>query len=496
MRGSIKRWLIGFLSLGLLGAQRSDFLHALWDLDFERAEREASFEWNASYQTWDLHRIAFFRAVFSQAESERRAFWEHTQLTERLFERQIAPTLPELAADVYLQRAILYVLEREWALAGLSAWRSWTYLRRALDKDPLTKQLKGLWEILFASIPSPYDKWLPGRPAIRYERALALLRQAAQPGSYTQFESSLLYFSVAKNFDTIAAAWLDTLRQGLFPQTPPPYLWRFLIGLHALEMGQVSQAESILTELAQRPQIRRFPYPVYWLGKIAFFRGEEAQAQSWWQQFVALQTQVHGLPAQFCWRGYLAWMRRDTMAAQRHWQQALRYEGVLWDEDVWAQRLAQQWLHSPPGATEARLWQVRWRIEAAAYEEAYKLLEPLRDTLHRLSGEERTAVYYLYGRLYHRIGNLEAARFAYYQATRQVAHQNRFMQAYAAYYLATLYEREADWHNARLYYLEAQKIAEQIQRTAIAQKARVGYQRTLPKRYPVPGETTKPSEHR
>ena len=485
MRRFLRRWLLGCLSL--VWGQRPGFFYALWDLDFEAAEREALLEWNASYQSWDQHRIAFFRAMFPISRAEREAFWAHTQLTERLFERQIAPALPELTADVYLQRAILHVLQKEWMAAGLSAWKSWSLLRKGLSRDPLTAQLKGLWQMVFASLPPPYDRFLPTLPQGHYEEACHLLRQAADPQSYTAIESALLYLSVLKNFDTTALLWADTCKSRLFSEKPPPYLWQFALALLAWEEGRVGQAETLLIGLTERSQIQRFPYPLYWLGKLYAFRGEWDQAEKVWQRFVILQGEPHGLAAQYGWRGLKAWLQGDTSLAQRYWAQTLTYE-PLWDEDLWLQNLARQWLKTPPSPTEITLWQARHAIEAAQYARAKALLEPLRENLSYLQSHEKAQLYYLYGRIYDKMGNPDGAKFAYYQATRQLTAQNTSVRAYAAYYLAKLYEREKDWHNARLYYNEAQTIARKIGRPAILQKARAGYWRIQNKRYPLPSE--------
>mgnify|MGYP001127602565 CR=1 FL=1 len=485
MRGFLRRWLLVCLSVGW--AQRASFLYALWDLDFETAEREALLEWNASYQTWDQHRIAFFRAVFPISRAEREAFWDHTALTERLFERQIAPALPELTADIYLQRAVVYVLERSWTAAAGAAWKSWTLLRKGVARDPLTAQLRGLWQVVFASLPPPYDRFLPGQPRGHYEEARRLLRQAAEPQAYTTIEASLLYLSVLKNFDTMALAWADTCRMQLFAEKPPPYLWQFALALLAWESGKVSQAETLLLELTRRPQIQRFPYPLYWLGKLYAFRGEEEQAEKAWQQFVIFQTEPHGMAAQYGWRGLGAWRRGDTALARQYWEQCLTYV-PLWDEDSWLQRQARQWLKTPPSSTDIILWGARQAIEVAQYTRARYLLESLREILLQLKSDEKVQFYYLYGRLYEKTGNIEGAKFAYYQATRQVTAQNAWVRAYAAYYLARLYEREGDWHNARLYYADAQAIAREIERLSILQKARAGYWRIQDKRYPVPPE--------
>ena len=489
MQVFLRRWLLVCLSVGW--GQRASFLYALWDLDFEAAEREALLEWNASYQTWDQHRIAFFRAVFPASRAEREAFWNHTALTERLFERQIAPTLPELTADMYLQRAVVHVLERSWTAAAADAWKSWTLLRRGVAGDPLTAQLRGLWQVIFASLPPPYDRFLPGQPQGHYEAARHLLRQAADPQAYTALEASLLYLSVLKNFDTMAVPWVDTCRMRLFSEKPPPYLWQFALALSAWDSGKLSQAETLLLELTRRPQIQRFPYPLYWLGKLYAFRGEGEQAEKVWQQFVALQIEPHGIAAQYGWRGLGAWMRGDTALARRYWEQCLAYD-PLWDEDSWLQSLARQWLKTPPSPTDITLWQARQAIEVAQYARARRLLEALQEILARLKSDEKAQFYYLYGRLYEKTGNLDGAKFAYYQATRQVTAQNASVRAYAAYYLARLYEREGDWHNARLYYTEAQTTAREIKRYAVLQKARAGYWRIQHKRYPVPAD--KPSK--
>ncbi len=482
MRHCLRKWLLVYLSLGW--AQRASFFYALWDLDFEAAEREALLEWNASYQTWDLHRIAFFRAVFPLSKAERVSFWEHTRHSERLFERQIAPALPELTADMYLQRAIVHALEREWVAAGVDAWKSWTFLRKGLAHDPLTAQLKGLWQVIFSSLPPPYDRFIPSTPQSHYEEARLLLRRAADPQAYTSIEASLLYLSVLKNFDTTAFLWLDTCRVRLFSEKPPPYLWQFAMALLAWEAGKVDQAEQSLRELVERPQTRRFPYPLYWLGKLYAFRGAWDQAETFWQRFVTLQIESHGIPAQYGWRGLGAWMQGDTTLARRYWEQSLAYE-PLWDEDIWVQSLARNWLKNPPSPAEITLWRVRCAIEGALYEQAKITLEPLRQALPQLQTDDKAQLYYLYGRIYHKTGNIEGAKFAYYQATKQVTSHALSIRAYAAYYLARLYEREGDWHNARLYYTEAQTIAREAKRTAILQKARAGYWRIQDKRYPV-----------
>ncbi|GIV22912.1 MAG: hypothetical protein KatS3mg025_0571 [Bacteroidia bacterium] len=489
MRHSLKRWLL--LCLSSLWAQRAGFLYALWDLDFEAAEREITFEWNGSYITWDQHRIAFFKALFPQHPSEKEAFWNLTTLYERQFERQIAPTLPELVADAYAQRAILYVLDKNWVNAGLAAWKSWRFLQKAQEKDPLTHQWRGLWQVVFATLPSTYSRWLPGDVTLRWEAAQAALRKASAPGSYTTWESSLLYFFILRNLDTLASPWLDTCRQRLFSQRPPPYLWRFALALYATEEGEFFQAETLLQALIRSPKVRRFPYPYYWLGKLYLYQGRGAEAEKLWKEFVLHQIGSMGLAAQYAWRGYIAWQRGDSAEARSLWRAALSYDGPLWEEDALGQAWAKTWLEDPPDATESRLWAARWLIQGKNYTQARDTLEELRLNRHRLTGDQRTALYYTFGRLYHRSGNEEAARFAYYQATREVAQKNRWMQAYAALYLAQLYEKSADWHNARLYYQEAQRLGEALGRSGVVQKALAGYIRVREKKYPVPGEASR-----
>ncbi|MCX7652257.1 MAG: hypothetical protein N2200_05255 [Bacteroidia bacterium] len=486
MRSFTLRWLSLFLSLAW--PQRASFLYALWDLDFETAEKEVTGEWNGSYIAWDQHRIAFFKALFPIHPSEREAFWEKTNLSERLFERQIAPALPELVADMYAQRAIIHVLERNWLSAGYSAWKSWRLLQKGLKTDPLTHQWLGLWQIIFATLPPPYSDWLPGSPESRWQQALNSMRMASAAESYTVWESSLLYFYVLRNLDTLASAWLDTHERTLFLRKPPPYLWRFSIALHAIEEGQLTKAETILKNLTQQPQISRFPYPYYWLGKLYLYQGKWDAALTAWNAFMEIQTQPFGRAAQYAWTGYALWAKGDSLHAQAYWQRAINLEGLLWEEDLLAQSLARQWTAHPPDPIERTLWAAKWLLHAREYQAALDTLEPLRVRITQLTSDQRTALYYTYGRLYHRSNRDEPARFAYYQATRQVARQNRWMQAYAALYLAQLYERIADWHNARLYYKEAEKIAIETGRTGVVQKARGGFARTKDKRYPVPGE--------
>ncbi|MCS7297097.1 MAG: hypothetical protein RMK19_02760 [Bacteroidia bacterium] len=486
MRHFTLKWL--GLWCSSVWAQRAAFLYALWDLNLERAEKEIMWEWNHAYITWAHHRLAFFKALFPLHPTERKAFWEVSTLSERLFERQIAPALPELAADMYAQRAILHVLEENWFSAGYAAWKSWRLLQKGLSTDPLTHQWSGLWQVIFATLPPPYGDWLPGTPESRWHAAFQALRFASNPSSYTFWESSLLYFYALRHMDTLANAWLDSCTKIFFMNQEPPYLWRFSIALHRLEEGAFSQAESLLLALTSQPQIRRFPYPYYWLGKLYLYTGKWEEAHRMWQHFMDMQLQPFGITAQYAWRGYMSWCRGDSTQAFALWKKATAFEGLLWEEDQIAQSLAKGWIASPPDSVERLLWQARWLLHGQAYESAQQALEPLRQRLTSLTGDQRTALYYVYGRLYHRWGREEAARFAYFQATKQAAYKNIWMQAYAAYYLAQLYEKLGDWHNARIYYQEADKLGTQAGRTGIVQKARGGYARVKDKRYLIPEE--------
>ncbi|MCS7188400.1 MAG: hypothetical protein RMJ66_02150 [Bacteroidia bacterium] len=484
----MRKWLL--VCLSWLSAQRAGFIYALWDLDFEAAEREVTLEWNGSYITWDNHRIAFFKALFPLSPAERKAFWETTNLYERQFERQIAPTLPELVADAYAQRAVIAAMERDWLSAGMAAWKSWRLIQKGLPRDPLTHQWQGLWQVVFATLPPPYERWIPGKPEQRWAKAIEHLRQAAQSEGYIVWEASLLYFFLLKNFDTLAGKWLDSCRYLLFSQRVPPYLWRFAIALHAVEEGRLGEAETMLVSLSQLPQVSRFPYALYWLGKVYLYQGRWKEAEETWRQFVIKQFQPFGLASQYTWRGYIAWTRGDTTMAKELWHAAISYSNLLWEEDIIAQEFAKGWLVSPPHKVEQLLWKVRWLIQRRQFEAARDSLEPLREMISSLTGDDRAMLYYTYGRLYHRWGREEPARFAYYQATRQVTEKEHWIRGYAALYLAQLYERAGDWHNARLYYKEAEKIAQSVGRTGLIQKARAGYERVKDKRYEVAGDVS------
>ncbi|MEN2993204.1 MAG: hypothetical protein ABDH91_06585 [Bacteroidia bacterium] len=483
MRSFLLACAIVCLNLSL--SQSSAFIYALWDLNLEAAEQALVHEWRPSYLTWAAHRLAFFKALFPLHDTEKKDFWTFSGVCERQFAAQRTPAVFPLKADLYGTRAIYAAWERQWLQAGLAVWQSWRYLHRSPKQTPLAWEWAGLWQVALATLPASYQKWLRFRPEFLWENALANLRQAALPPSPLAWEASLLYFLLLRNMDTLAGRWLDTCRQTLFPTQTPPFLWRFAIGVYEFEQGSLSRAESIFLSLGRLPQASRFPYPWYWLGKVYLYQGKASAAQQAWQTFVQLQRSSSGLAAQYAWRGYLAWVEGDSVAAQTLWKAALSYESP-WEEDAIAQRLAAQWLRSPPTPEEERLWTARWLLHQGAWQAAYDTLEPLRQRLYALTPDQRTALYYTYGRLYHRWNREEAARFAYFQCLQQAAGTNRWMQAYAALYLGQLYEKLADWHNARRYYQQAEALGEASHRTGVIQKARAGYLRLQNRRYPVP----------
>ncbi|MCS6790000.1 MAG: hypothetical protein NZ580_03365 [Bacteroidia bacterium] len=457
----MRKWLL--LWSNFLAAQ-PDAYYALWNLTLQPTQDTLT-----AWGWWYRSRVAFFRAVFPQTSQEIEDFPAIASLCEAHL-TQLAGTDPFLA-DIYGQRAIYYGGRQRWWQAAYYAWQSWRHAHRSSPTHPLSQTWKGLWEILFATLPAPYRNWLWIQPETRVQRGLEYLRRQALPPAEAAIEKAFLYFMVARMLELPVESWLDTCQTIHFSQTSPPYLWQFMLALQAWEEGKSYAAESLLLRLTHMPQIRRFPYPYYWLGKLYLYQGRLAEAERSWQAFVVRQVHPFGKVAQYAWRGYIAWLQGNSDEARQLWRLAIALPFSLWEEDGIARELAHQWLRWPPDDTEQRLWAGRWLAQFHRFTLAQDTLAPLLN--RSLTPIQRLLLFYTLGRLYHRQDSFSQAKQAYWKALQGYSTPFRSStQAYAAFYLAQLYEQEARLDSAKQYYTLALRYAEAAHRLGIARKAR------------------------
>jgi tetratricopeptide (TPR) repeat protein len=125
------------------------------------------------------------------------------------------------------------------------------------------------------------------------------------------------------------------------------------------------------------------------------------------------------------------------------------------EEDEYASFMAGQFLQAPPGPAAQALFRARNLYDGGYYDKALDILKRLTTQVNTLSDDERTELYYRYARIYHTLGEAAKARTAYRQCIDQPAVHQKWLQAYAHFFLGDLAREEGNNTMARTHFEEA-----------------------------------------
>ena len=126
------------------------------------------------------------------------------------------------------------------------------------------------------------------------------------------------------------------------------------------------------------------------------------------------------------------------------------------DEDEYANFMAEKFSRKAPNPYQLKLFRARNLFDGGYLQNAMELLSELEKTsFGKLSLEERTELYYRYGRIYQQEGKNQEA-LTYYENCRKESHSEQsWLQAYATFYSGEIKRKQAQLKEAKVLYKEA-----------------------------------------
>ncbi|MEM6264085.1 MAG: tetratricopeptide repeat protein [Bacteroidota bacterium] len=365
-----------------------------------------------------------------------------------------------MLAELHGKRAALEFLNGKYWAAVLHTRACRNLAQRNQKHFPENNEqykILGLFNIIFGSVPKKY-RWLA--KILGYsgnvDMGMEQLEKAAETSVLLKFEAQLILFYVEKNLfseDTRALKRIEvaTEKQG------PGIVTDFLI---ACSLEALKKNEAAIQLLQKRNLYKNDPRVFfisdwdYHLGRVYYFKEDYKRAKIYFSKFLREHKgSFYRTDAAFR-LGMALSLSGSYDQGRLLFRRVEKEPPALFNEDEYAAFMAKQFAKKAPTLSESLLFRARNLYDGGYYDRAIQRLSqlPVEDSL---SAGDRTEMHYRYGRIKHSQGELTEA-IEHYQASLKMAtlHQ-KWMQAYACYYMGNIARQRKNKVEARVYYQKA-----------------------------------------
>jgi len=406
-----------------------------------------------------LH-IQIYKYMSTQDEAHLEGFDDFWGKTIDLLEDQ-SDTLPlrsVMLAELYGKKAMLSFLQENYfaSLRMVRQCHKWT--KRAAEKFPdNVEQLKfqGLFNVVFASVPKKYQ----GLAAmIGYvgdaELGMEQLELAAKKSRLLRAEIHFIVFFAEKNVlgkAEKAMVRMEKLRKELGPNM----MIDFLLASAYCGMHLNDKALSVLDLRDTYAADKRVFFTPYWdhiLGKAYYFKGDYEKSRLFFRRFLAAHKgNIYEVDAKFR-LGMSLILSGDVHGGQKIFRSLQETKASPFDEDEYAMAMAKRFAEQAPSPHLKQLFKARNFFDGGYQEEALATLRRLERRKENLSSGELTELYYRFGRVFHTQGELISASEHYAQCVTQPPSDQKWMQAYATFYMGDISREKEKKEEAIAYY--------------------------------------------
>ena len=367
-----------------------------------------------------------------------------------------------LLSDVYAKKGMVEFLDKNYLKGAWDFKLSRSNLRkyqRANPGDPNSLKMEGLFNCLFGIIPKKYH-WITQTLGFKgnVNRGIQQLEEAAKEGEILPTEAWLLHYFATKNLLNRPFVALERLEK-LRGQFPSSILLDYCQVTGYMGVKQNEKALKILRkrgEFLSHPAVFYIPLWDYHLARAHYYRAEYREAQRMFSTFATQHKgDLYQTDAKFR-MGMSFLLLGDYSSGLQHFEELSASEASDLEEDEYAHFVAKSFLQTKPSSNTLTLFKSRNAYDGGYYEKALSYLNPLSEQAIRLSSEELTFLYYLYGRIYHTQGKLSLAYDNYLKCIAQPdQHPVRWHQSYSCYYIGEIAKSQQNTELAQSYYKKA-----------------------------------------
>ncbi|MEO1414312.1 MAG: tetratricopeptide repeat protein [Bacteroidota bacterium] len=368
-------------------------------------------------------------------------------------------------AELHGKRAVIEFLEQNYLNAIRHAKNCYGFIQKYQKRYPESvESLKfmGLFNILLGNVPRRYQ-WLakllgyPGDLTLGVEQ----LEEAAAKSTLLQIEAQLVLCQVEKSMLDKPLDALDRLYAAK-QKFNGNILIDYQLASGLMRLKRNDEAMVILSKVDQYKNDRVFYIP-FWdflLGKSYYYRNDYGNAQRHLALFVRdYKGKLMRTDAYFRLGMSLTLNNRYQMG-QTFFQLIAAEQHGGFDEDEYAEYMAKKFATTPPDPISLSLFRARNYFDGGYYRKAKAVLSQLGLLLPPQS-PFRTEMYYRQARIFHSEGALSQAIEAYEKCIQHTGiEENKWLQAYASYFLGEIAHEQARKEDAEVYYKAALKYDE------------------------------------
>ena len=429
-------------------------------LYLDKAERETREVSDAFIRDYYLTRIRFYKVLLSDEPAMIRGF-------DSISDKAIV-SIGKFPGDKYLrnaalseihmQRGAIRYLSGKTISAALEMRKACDFAFSTAGAGPgITQHFKmlGTFNVAMDAIPNNM-KWLGNILCSRgnLEMGLDYLQQASKKGTVLPEEAEILLFFIEKNYLSESTKANERI-QKLKNKHPDYYIYALIYALSCLENGKNDDALSVLIKKKTwdtNPEIYQSPLWYLFLGRAHLNKLEFGDASYSFNRYLK-NHKGNTYHAD-------AWFKLGLcyLLTSRDGEANVAFKKVIemgesgFDSDSYSQAMAKRYLASPATSREKIFWSSRLLFDGGYFEKSQVLLYPFADSISIMTAEERTELYYRFGRNYFATGNMKPARFYLQQCMDMNASDSRWMSAYSGYFLGKIAEKEGKPDLAREFY--------------------------------------------
>jgi tetratricopeptide (TPR) repeat protein len=366
-----------------------------------------------------------------------------------------------MLAELYGKRAAIEFLQSNYFATVRMVRNCQKWIKKNEEAFPdNTEQLKyrGLFNIVFSAVPKKYQ-WITHTLGYVGDAELGLtqLDKAARQGKLMSLEAEVIAFFSEKSILNRPEAALARM-QRVRKQKGENVLLDFLLASAHGELQQNEQSLHVLknrSRYAGSPAVFFFPYWDHAMAKGLYFQGDYFGASQAFRRFLkAHKGSIYKLDASFR-LGMAQCLSGQDEAAEKTFSSLEELESSAFDEDEYAMAMARRFAAQLPGENLKALFRARNFFDGGYLEKALKTLDELKKKSQGLQPEEITELHYRYGRIYHRQQQWGLASRSYRFCIAQPASDQKWMQAYASFYLGEIARQKGEKEVARRAYEQA-----------------------------------------
>lgn len=365
-----------------------------------------------------------------------------------------------LRAELHAKRAALEFMDGKHLTAVRFAQSCRNLIKRNRKKFGETaaqQKLLGLFNVVLGAVPRKYQ-WLSNMLGLKgnVETGLQQLEVAAKSGTVLPLEAEMIAFYVEKGMlsrQEEAIARMERIRE----QRGAGMLLDYSLSSAYLNLKQNDRALLVLEKRNQYlgdKNIFFIPYWDYLQGRGYYYKADYSRAQIYLSRFLKnSKGTLFRTDATF--RLGMALTLSGSYSLGKHFFTQISEEAHSgFDEDEYAQYMANQFADAAPGTHVVNLFRARNYFDGGYFKEGLAILNDLAQK-NTLNDAEKTELHYRNARILHGQGKYDLAIAQYESCVKEPVTDQLWLQAYSEYYQGVIARQRSSSEVAREHFKKA-----------------------------------------